>query len=611
MGRPLIASPAPLFPAGPPDTVNSVPPTPLSRFGRPALGLGLAFVLASGMAAWWWLGEPRPDRRRVAVAVFTNRTGDSTLEPLGSMAADWVTRGLAQSGLVDVVDVGAVYVQGRSPQGAPTDPHRLALQNGAGTVVSGSYYVATDTLVIRATVEDALAGTVLHAVAPVHAPAGAAVRALDHLREQVIVAVAGVFDARYSAFTGQPSAPSFATYRSFVEGQTAYWQGRPPPEVRGHFDRAAREDSTFLAPAVWLAFVGANGAGCGLTDSVTAALAVRRASLPPFDRLTLELSAAKCRNDWREGFRLATEQAALQPRSAYAVYTAGFFAVTSGHPRAARDLLQTLDPNRDLGWISDPAKAIYWRDYAAAEHLLGDYRSELRHAERQLRAHPERLTMQLFAVRALAGLGRGVEALRRVEAAIRLPDDPIARVQGGMTPGHFAYQAATELWVHGDSAAARGAARQAVEWYNAEPGRRLSAARYERYFLARSLLLLERVDEAVATMAFLPEADSSDVLYLTLRGVLAARQGRAEQAREADRRLAEMNEAGPRPTGEVQRARLKLAMGQRDSAFALLERAAVGGRVVRAMLGNDIHCDPLVDGMRGDERFERVNRGDG
>jgi TolB-like protein len=405
----------------------------LSRFRRPALGLGLGLAVVAALAAWWWLREPRPDRRRVAVAVFANRTGDSTLEPLGSMAADWVTRGLAQSELVDVVDVGAVYVQGRSPQGTPTDPHRLALQNGAGTVISGSYYVATDTLVIRASVEDAVAGTVLQTVAPVHAPAGAAVRALDQLREQVIVAVAGVFDARYSAFTARPSAPSFAAYQSFVAGQTAYWQGRPPPEVRGHFDRAAREDSTFLAPVVWLAFIGANGAGCAVTDSVGVALESRRESLAPFDRLTLELSAAKCRNDWNEGFRLATEQAALKPRSAYAIYTAGFFAVTSSHPRAARDLLRSIDPARDLGWISDPAKTIYWRDYAAAEHLLGEYRSELRHAERQLRDYPGRLTTQLFAIRALAGLGRGAEALARLEEAMRCP---MTRLRGSrrMTP---------------------------------------------------------------------------------------------------------------------------------------------------------------------------------
>jgi len=608
MGRPLFASPAPLFAAGPADTVKSVLPTSLSRFRRPALGLGLAVVAAAGLAAWWWLRESPPDRRRVAVAVFTNRTGDSTLEPLGSMAADWVTRGLAQSGLVDVVDVGAVYVQGRSPQGTPTDPHRLALQNGAGTVVSGSYYVATDTLVIRATVEDAVGGTVLQTVAPVHAPAADAVRALDQVREQVIVAVAGVFDARYSAFTARPSPPSFAAYQSFVAGQTAYWQGRPPPEVRGHFDRAAREDSTFLVPVVWLAFVGANGAGCALTDSVNAALESRRGNLTPFDRLTLELSVAKCRNDWSEGLRLATEQAALKPRSAYAVYTAGFFAVTSGHPRAARDFLRTLDPARDLGWISDPAKAIYWRDYAGAEHLLGDYRSELRHAERQLRDYPGRLTTQLFAVRALAGLGRGREALAHLDQGMRLPDDAAARVAGGMTPGHFAYLAATELRVHGDTGRARAAAQRAVAWYQADPATRLARERYERQYLARSLLLLDRPDEAVAAVTV--DADTTGLLLLALKGVLAARQGRREQARELDRRLAAMS--APETVGlpEMLRARVQLALGELDSAIVLLERAAAAGRLVRTVLGNDLHNDPLLDGLRGDERFERINRGD-
>jgi hypothetical protein len=47
-------------------------------------------------------------RRRDSVAVFVNRTGESLLEPLGRMAADWVTRGLTHT---DLVDVGAIYVQ--------------------------------------------------------------------------------------------------------------------------------------------------------------------------------------------------------------------------------------------------------------------------------------------------------------------------------------------------------------------------------------------------------------------------------------------------------------------------------------------------------------------
>ena len=60
----------------------------------PSVGIALAIVArrAAGPVS----------RDRVAVAVFTNRTGDSTLEPLGSMAADWITRGLDRLGGFDL-----------------------------------------------------------------------------------------------------------------------------------------------------------------------------------------------------------------------------------------------------------------------------------------------------------------------------------------------------------------------------------------------------------------------------------------------------------------------------------------------------------------------------
>jgi TolB-like protein len=569
-------------------------------------------LVAAGVAVALLVGrerrDDRPARDRVAVAVFVNRTGDSTLEPLGSMAADWVTRGLSQTGLVDVVEVGAVYVQGRSSQGTPTEPYQLARTNGAGTVVAGSYYLATDTLVIRATVEDVLTGSVLQTVPPVHAPAGGAVQALDRLREHVSAAVAGVFDARYQPFTARLTPPrSFAAYRAFVDGQHAYWQGRPPPEVRVLFQQAVAEDSAFLAPQVWLAFLGANGAGCGLTDSIAAGLAGRRDALTAFDRLTLDISTARCRNDWEEGYRLALQQSALKPRSSYAVYTAGFFAVTGGHWRASRDLLASIDPERDLGWMSDTAKSVYWRDYTAAEHFLGDYRSELRQAEAQIERYPERMAPRMFAARALAGLGRGGEALAHVEHAVRLPDDAAVRVIGGLTAGLMAYLAAAELRVHGDSAAARRAGQLATEWFEADPGRRLELGPYDRYYYARALLLLGRIDEAVAVTSFGAAADSNDVLYLGLRGALAAFQGREAEARAYDARLSRIDRPALQAVIGTQRTRLALALGERERALELLEAATRIG-VVRVLLGSDMHSDMLYDPVRGDPRFERINQ---
>jgi tetratricopeptide (TPR) repeat protein/TolB-like protein len=573
--------------------------------------LAAAIACAAGLGAWLafraWR-EPRPERTRVAVAVFVNRTGDPALEPLGSMAADWVTRGLTHTELVDVVDIGAIYVQGRSAAGAPTDPYELARRNGAGTVVAGSYYLATDTLVIRATVEDAVSGTVLQTVPPVHVPADAAVRALDQLREHVLVALAGVFDVRYSPFTARPSAPgSFAAYQAFVAGQAAYWQGRPAPEVRTFFERAVAEDSTFHVSEVWLAFVGANGGGCGLTDSVAAAMEHRRLTLPTFDRLTLDISAARCRNDWDGAFRLAKQQADLRPRSTYAVYTAGFFALTSGHFREAHDLLRQIDPRRDLGWLSDSAKTVYWRDFAGSAHFLGEYQEEYGYVRRLVRAFPSRLAPRLMAARALAALGRSEEALDHLRAAVSLPPDLAARSAVITTPGQACYTTAAELRVHGDSAAARVAAQMAVDWY--EGGEDRLNGRYDRLQLARAHALLGQYDEAIAVLAFGPAADPTDPYYLAVRGWLAAKKGWQSTVEEIEAQLAALADPSMQSVVETSRARIAAGLGDRKRAIDLLERSR-GSGIVRSAVGNDMHSDPLYDVLRGDPRFERLNRGE-
>lgn len=584
----------------------------MSRLDRPAVVrwslIALSVLAVAGLALFAvrrWRG--RPERTRVVVAVFANRTGDAALEQFGSMAADWITRGLARTPTVEVVDVGALYVEGRTASGQPTDPLELARRNGAGSVVAGSYYVSGDTLAVRSTVIDVATGEVLQTVTPVLVARSESVKALELLQQQVMTAVAGALDLEFRPFTAQPSAPPpYAAYQSFVAGQAAYWQGRPANEARDFFQYAAASDSTFLTAAVWLAFIGANGAGCGLTDSVTRALSGRTAALNRFDQLTLGISAARCRNRWHEAFHLAAEQAALRPRSTYAVYTAGFFALTSGRPRVARDFLRSIDPAHELGWLSDSAKSVYWRDLTAAEHLLGDYRAELDHARRLERAFPDRAGTHLIAARALAGLGRSDEALKVVDAVLRLSVDPTVRVQGSLSPGLICQETAAELLAHGDSVGSRAAAERAVAWYG-EAGDRLQG-RYERLWLSRSLMMLGRLDEAVAAAVVGSRTDSSDVSYLGLRGVLAGMRGDTGQSLELDRRLASLQGADPRGAPSwVWRARIAAARGDRVAALEDLARAAEQG-LPRVGVGVDIHADPIFAPLRGDSTFEAYIR---
>jgi hypothetical protein len=459
---------------------------------------------------------------------------------------------------------------------------------------------------VRSSVVDVVTGEILETVTPVRVPKDQGVRALELLQQYVMTAVAGALDVEFRPFTAPPTPPPpYAAYHAFVAGQTAYWQGGPATESRDFFQYAVATDSTFVTASVWLAFMGANGAGCALTDSVTRALADRVTALSRFDQLTLEISGARCANDWHRGYRLAAEQAALRPRSTYAVYTAGFFAVTSGRPRAAVALLGSIDPDHELGWLSDSAKSVYWRDLTAAEHLLGDYRTELAQARHLERRFPERGASHLIAARALAGLRRGEEALHELDAVLKLPVDQAIRTQGVLSPGLIAYTLAIELLAHGDSAASRLALARTIEWY--EGGADRLAGRYERAWYARALLLVGRRDEALAEASMGSRADSADVIYLGLRGVLAAEMGVNGVAEELEHRLADIEQREGRGTTWVHRARIATAQGDRERALAFL-RAGTERGISRGPVGSDLHIDPIFAPLRGDPAFEAIIR---
>src|SRR2546422_7736924 len=68
----------------------------VGRSRRPRFGLAVAVLGIAGVVLGVSLrSTPSLNAKRVLVVPFTNRTGDSTLDPLGNLAADWITRGLA------------------------------------------------------------------------------------------------------------------------------------------------------------------------------------------------------------------------------------------------------------------------------------------------------------------------------------------------------------------------------------------------------------------------------------------------------------------------------------------------------------------------------------
>ncbi len=94
-----------------------------------------------------------------------------------------------------------------------------------------------------------------------------------------------------------------------------------------------------------------------------------------------------------------------------------------------------------------------------------------------------------------------------------------------------------------------------------------------------------------------------------MRGWLAAKQGRKGSLEEIEAHLAALEDSTTQLLVVTARSRIAAGLGDRERAIELLERARASG-MVRSAVGNDMHSDPFYDVLRGDPRFERINRGE-
>src|SRR5205809_4815065 len=173
------------------------------RGRRVALVLGVALALVGAGAAVRLLGNrgSQLNERRVVVAVIENHTGDRALDNIGHMAADWVTQGLAQTGLVEVVPSMSVMMAAGEHGPGHLDAaglRALGRETGAGTVVWGAYYRQGDSVRFQIQISAAADGTVLRALDPVAGPLAQPLSAVEALRQRVMAALATLFRSRLS-----------------------------------------------------------------------------------------------------------------------------------------------------------------------------------------------------------------------------------------------------------------------------------------------------------------------------------------------------------------------------------------------------------------------------
>jgi len=489
---------------------------------------------------------------RVLVLPFENQTGDPELDRLGAMAADWITRGLAETGVVRAVPaMGIEPVEAQEALGGLAGAAKaLAEVARAAIVISGSFYRQGDSLAFEAQITDVATGELLRAIGGISVPVQASVEAAETLRQRTTGALATVLDPSLESWASAASQPpSYEAYQLYAEGMDAFFGARLDSgewaarmrEAADYFHRAAALDTTFVVPLLWAIYAHGNAGDRAKGDSLAQAINERRDRLTQWERALLDAHLARVRRDHPAEYRAYARVVEMTPGSEWNYKLAGT-AYALNRPQEAVDLLSQVDPER--GWLAH--WELYWQLLTSSRHRLGQHEQELRDARRGLIQLPENERLRALELRALAALGE-------VEVPVSPPAaSPVSAI-------------VNELRWHGHESAANEAIMDYLARH--DPSQETSHLR-AAYWLDKA----GQMEAAEALLEGAVEEDPDDLSAWGWLGVLAAKGGDREGALRISSQLGERvgppDENPARAT--VYRAIIAAHLGDRDRAMVLL-----------------------------------------
>jgi tetratricopeptide (TPR) repeat protein len=561
--------------------------------------LGAAFVL--GLAAFGTFAffqsrdSARLDPKRVAVEEFENQTRDVSLDPIGKMAADWISQGIAQSGVAEVLSMPISTREVES--GGPAVPRASrdrsddqADRARAGTIIRGRYYRDGDSLRFQAELLDANTSRLIRALEAVSAPLGAPMQAIERLRQRVLGAVATLNTAEladWARATTEP--PMFEAYQEYLAGMEVIEQRSGSAGRSGrsrtaygltsydHFLRAFELDSTFLLAGLAAAEYAPDPMEA---ESLLTVIERVRSRWSPVDRALLEGSKARNKGDLVGALRASRQLAQLAPGPNSYVQLATD-AILAGRPHEALRALDKADPDWRL--------TIGWGERTDALHLVGDYRRELR----AVRRRRELGVADLYdEVQIFAATGRTAEVDERIAERIRNPP------QGNDTPGQLMLFAAREYRAHGYLAESRALATQSIAWFRTRDPAQFAPGDWET--LGQAHYQISEWPQAREAFLQLYRQDSTNARYLGALGRIAARmndRGEAQRIFDALGRL-----RGSSGWNRYERAQIAALLGRRDDAVALVQQGWAEGVAYNMYF----HRDTDFEGIRDYPPFSRL-----
>lgn len=529
----------------------------LKKFFIPAL-----IVLVLAVIAFIILRKSGPDLdpNRIVVAIFDNKTGDPEHDVIGHMAADWITQGLDQTGVVEVVpsmSVEKVFsgYTGEDPIGF------LAQKVKAGTVISGAYYLQGDSIQFHVQVTDARKGKLLKALDPVTGPIDDPSGLIEALRQQLMVDLSVLLDPAWQD-RAEHMPPSYEAYKEYTEGIKCFSRNEFK-QATDHFLKAASLAPDFARPKLRAATAYMN-----LGDRVNAHALIKevdkiRDKLSQYDRYYLDYQKASIRGDLFGAYQAWVQIARMTqlPRFRYVV---GQRAQKINRPQEAVDLITPVDPVKEglKNWD------VFWWDLTNSHHMLGNHKQELKEARRGRKLLPDDLFVLYCELRALAALGKIKEIEESLEESLPLPLTYV----WGFNPGRVMLETGLVLRAHGHKEASLNVIERAIRWLESRPKEEAETESH-RLILGRTLYYSERWEESQSVFESLHQEFPDEFQYLGYLGTLAARKGEREKALSFSSQLESTGWSYPYGYDTFWRAKITALLGDKEQAVRLLREA--------------------------------------
>jgi tRNA A-37 threonylcarbamoyl transferase component Bud32/tetratricopeptide (TPR) repeat protein len=535
-------------------------PRPGRRTWQLVAGAAVAVAAAAGI--WRISSRPGVGERGlsmpIAVAPLRNETGDTTLAIWGRKASDWLTQGLHETALVNVVPWPTVRLASEQliADGNAHSPESLAGALRVGTIVTGSYYLSGDRVSFTLEVTDGSRRVLKGSLEPITVSRDSLEQAIREMRERLKGFVAVQYDERATSLPGLATRPpTFNAYRAFDRGLALY-NAQDYGAAAAEFRQAWAVDTNFPVPLIYAAMAHWNRDEFVWVDTLVRILAAHRDRLSPYDQLQVEYLDALLASDGARAVAAGRRAVRIAPDSRVA-YNLGRDLIAMDKPAEGRAVLEGIDPDRGLmkGWQS------YWTQLAHSRHLTNAHEAELQAVRSMRQRFPEARVAWVLEARALAALDRRAELDSLLRETAKLPEGTY------WSHGAALVTAGEELSVHHSTIEGEPYLKAATEWLQAqlraEPGRR-----EHRYWLGSAYYQLARFSDSDTVFASLARDFPERLVYRGMATLTRARLGDPDAARV-------LGEAPRFARGEydLYRARLAAVTGDSAGARALRQQA--------------------------------------